>query len=131
MAVDDFNPADIDELVAELIAADPSREIVRSASLNPDEVNVPGVWVRLDSLDKGTLSGLRVRLTLHMIVSPAGGFARTLAQLAGMWNLLRPVVARYGGPTGPVTRVSVILAANAAPMPALAVPLDLLTEQEE
>lgn len=131
MAVDDFNPADLDELVAALKAADPSAEVIRSVSFNPDEVNVPGIWIRFDGLDDDLLAGCTVKLTLHLIVANAGGFARVLAALAGMRNLVKPVVAGYGGPSGTTTRTSVLLSGTAAPLPALAVPLDLLTSQEE
>ena len=129
MAVDDFNPADLDELVDALGALDPV--VVRSVSLNPDEVNLPGIWIRFDGLNDNVLAGLTVRLTLHLIVGNGGGFARVLAALADMRNLVKPVVAGYGGPTGPTARTSVILSAGTQPMPALAIPLDLLTSQEE
>lgn len=131
MAVDDFNPADLDELVAAIKAADPTGEAIRSASLNPDEVQLPGVWVRFDGLAYDQLAGLTVRVTLHLIVGNAGGFSRVLGKLAALHNLVKPVVAGYGGPTGPTTRTSVILPTNTQPMPALAVPLDLLTSQPE
>lgn len=129
MAVDDFNPADIDELVADLLAADPDHDTLRSVSLNPDEVNLPGVWVRFDGLDDNLLAGVTVKLTLHLIVGNSGGFSRVLDQLAAMRNLIKPVLVRYGGPNGPTVRTSVILPANTTPMPALAMPLDLLTNQ--
>lgn len=133
MAADDFNPADLDELVAALRGADPTHELIRSVSLNPDEVQLPGVWVRFDQLEEDVLAGLTVRVTVHMIVSSAGGFARQLAGLAELRNLVKPVLATYGGPAGPTTRVGVILStsAGAQPMPALAVPLDLSTRQPE
>lgn len=133
MAVDDFNPADLDELVDAIKAADPTHELIRSASLNPDEVQTPGVWVRFDQLEEDVLAGLTVRVTVHLIVSNAGGFARQLAGLAQLRNVVKPVLDTYGGPTGPTSRVGVILStsAGAQPMPALAVPLELSTHQPE
>lgn len=131
MAIDDFNPADIDELVADLLATDPDNDVIRSVSLNPDEINLPGIWIRFDGLDDNLLAGVTVKLTLHLIVGNAGGFKRVLAQLAAMRNLVKPAVVRYGGPNGPTTRTSVILPGNTTPMPALAMPLDLLTNQPE
>lgn len=131
MAVDDFNPADLDELAAALKATDPAGDVLRSVSLNPDEVQLPGIWIRFDGLGAGTLGGLVVRTTLHLIVPNAGGVGRVLAALAQLRNLVQPAVAGYGGPSGDVTRTSVLLAANTSPMPALAVPLDLLTSQPE
>lgn len=131
MAVDDFVPADIDELVTALLAADPTHEVIRSVSLNPDEVQLPGIWIRFDGLDDNLLGGLTVKLTVHLIVANAGGFARVLAALAGMRNLVKPVIAGNGGPSGQTTRTSVILSPNSQPMPALAIPLDLLTSQPE
>jgi hypothetical protein len=132
VAVDDFNPADLDELTAAIKGADPTGELIRSASLNPDEVQVPGVWVRFDGLAYDVLAGLTVKLTLHLIVPNAGGFARVLGKLAELHNLVKPVVAGYGGPSGNTTRTGVLLPGNSSnPMPALAIPLDLLTDQEE
>lgn len=131
MAVDDFNPQDITDLAAAIKAAAP--ELIRSASVNPDEVQVPGVWIRFDGIEDTTLGGgLTLNLTLHLIVPNAGGFARVLAQLAELRNAVKPVVAGFGGPSGPTTRTGVILPANSTtPLPALAVPLALLTEQNE
>jgi hypothetical protein len=131
VAVDDFNPADIDELLAAVKAADPTGELIRTVSLNPDEVQLPGVWVRFDGLDDNLLAGLTVKLTLHLIVPNAGGFSRVLGKLAELRNIVKPVIAVYGGPNGPTSRTSVILSTNTQPMPALAIPLDLLTTQEE
>lgn len=129
MNVDDFNPDDLDELVAAIKAANPAGDIIRSVSMNPDEVQLPGVWLRFDAVEYGNLAGLTVKLTLHLIVANAGGYARVLAALAGMLNLVKPVVAGYGGPNGPITRTAVLLSSSTQPTPALAVPLDLLTEQ--
>lgn len=131
MAVDDFNPADIDTLVAAIAAADATHETIRTVSLNPDEVQLPGVWVRFDGLEENVLAGLTVKLTLHLIVANAGGFSRVLAGLADLRNLVKPVLTTFGGPSGPTARTSVLLPGNTAPMPALAVPLDLLTTQPE
>lgn len=132
MAVDDFEPTDLDELVEAIKAADPTHELIRSVSLNPDEVKLPGVWIRFDGLDDNLLGGVTVNLTLHLIVANAGGFARVLAGLAQLRNLVKPVVVGYGGPNGRTTRTSVILPGNTStPMPALAMPLDLLTSQPE
>lgn len=132
MPVDDLNPADLDELATALYDADPTHELIRSATLNPDEVQLPGIWIRFDGLGAGTLAGLTVRTTLHLIVPNAGGVARVLGKLAELYNVARPVIAGYGGPSGDVLRTGVLLPSNAAqPMPALAVPLDLLTSQPE
>lgn len=129
MAADDFNPADVDELVAAIRAADPDADVIRSVSINPTEVQLPGVWVRFDGLEEDVLAGLTVKLTVHVIVPNAGGFARVLAGLAQLRNLVKPVLTTYGGPTGPTTRTGVILPSSTQPMPALAIPLDLLTDQ--
>lgn len=130
MAVDDFNPDDLDELVDALKGADPSGEIIRSVSIDPDELQLPGVWVRFDGLTDNLLAGVTVNLTLFLIVPNAGGIKRVLAALAGLRNTVLPVVRTYGGPNGPTTRSSVLLPGTTpTPMPALAVPLDLLTSQ--
>lgn len=133
MAVDDFNPADLDELVEAINATDPTHELIRSASLNPDEVQLPGVWVRFDELEEDNLAGLTVRVTVHLIVPNAGGFARQLAALAELRNTVKPALDTFGGPTGPTERLGVILSnsAGAQPMPAFAVPLELSTHQPE
>lgn len=131
MAADDLNPADIAEVVAAIRAADPGADVIRSVSTDPAEVQLPGVWIRFDGLEENILAGLTVKLTLHLIVANAGGFARVLAGLAELRNLVKPVLTTYGGPNGPTTRTAVILPSSTQPMPALAVPLDLLTTQPE
>lgn len=130
MSVDDLNPADLDELVTALKAAG-TPEQIRSVSLDSDRLQLPGVWVRFDGLRENVLAGLTVRVTLHLIVPAAGGLRRQLAALAELRNVVAPVVKSYGGPSGDTTRVGVILPAGPPALPALAVPLDLLTSQEE
>lgn len=130
MAVDDLNPADLAELVTALKAAG-TPEQIRSVSLDPDKVQLPGIWVRFDGVRENSLAGLTVRTTVFLIVPAAGGISRQLAALAELRNVVAPVIKSYGGPNGDTTRTGVILPSGPAALPSLAVPLDLLTSQEE
>jgi hypothetical protein len=127
VATDDLNVADLDELVELLKATDPAGETIRSVSLDPSEVNVPGIWVSLTGVGPHTLAGVTISLTLYLIVEDAG-FARTLGRLADLYNLVRPALP---GPPGVATRSGVVLPGSTTPMPALAVPFDMLTTNPE
>jgi hypothetical protein len=123
-----FNPDDLDALV-ELLKADQDLEVVRTVSLNPDEVQLPGVWVRLDTIGgPSTLAGLALNVTLFLIVAEAGGFARILGKLAPLYDAISAKLDAAGLAYGPATRTGVILPANVStPMPALSIPVTVPT----
>lgn len=131
MAADDFNPADVDELLALLV----EQTSLRSASTDPSKLGaLPGCWARIDALRYENLAGLTVALTLHLIVGEQE-VGRALAALAPLLNELVPVLNRSdlelgGGPTGDVRVVRVPLPGSTTGLPALAVPFDLNTTQE-
>lgn len=120
-----FDPADLDELVDAIKATDPEHDQLRSVALDPADVKLPGVWVRLDRLRPATLDGLDVGVTVFLIVPAAGGYARQLAGLAELFNLVHPALPGAGA--GDATSASVVLPSSPTAMPALAVPVSLLT----
>lgn len=127
MATDDLNFDDLDALIALLKAADPGHELIRSVSVDPSEVNVPGIWVAVEGIGPHTFAGVTIRTTLYLIV-PDGDIRRVLTKLADMFNLVRPALP---GPHDPATRAGVVLPSSTTPLPALAVPFNLLTTNEE
>lgn len=125
MATDDLNLDDLDDLVALVKAAG-----VRSVELDPAKVNAPGVWVRFDGIATGTLSGLTLRTTLFLVV-PEQDRKRAGKALQELFNKVVPVLRTIGGPSGDTTPAGLALPPSQTPLPALAVPMDLLTINEE
>lgn len=127
MAVDDFDPGDIEELIAALGAAGVH------ATTDERDVRTPGVWVRHDSFPAGRpLGGALVRLTLFLVVEKATERTRSTRDLAELWNKVRPVVQHFGGPSGDVNaRVGLVLPSGPTRLPAYSVPLDLITVATE
>lgn len=123
MAVDDFNPADLDDVVAILRAI----EGVRSADRDPAKVHTPGVWIRWDGLGPGTLGGLAVKATLWPVVPLTGDLVRDQGVLAALFNLIKPVIESLGGPAGDVTWSPLILPDSGAPLPAMQIPVVINT----
>lgn len=124
MPTTDLNPADLAQLVTELVATG-----VRSVSFDPAEVNTPGVWLRLDGVSFSQLAGLGVKLTAFPVVGDTDP-TRAVTELAGLLNQIAPVVLKYGGPTSDVLTTGLLLPGSQKALPALAVPLQLLTTQE-
>lgn len=124
---DDFDPADIDELVTALQAAEVH------ATIDERDVRTPGVWIRHDSLPVGRpLAGCLVRLTLFLVVEKATERTKSQSDLAALWNKVRPVVQHFGGPSGDVNvRVGLTLPGGPTRLPAYSVPLDLITVATE
>lgn len=116
-----FNPADLDALAAVLVAGG-----VTSVSVDAAEVNVPGVWIRFDGVAETQLAGLTVNTTLFLIVGD-GDSRQVLTRLAALYNQVAVALRPLGGSAGPATRAGVVQAAGTIPLPALAVPFDLLT----
>lgn len=127
VAADDFDPADIDELIAALKAAGVE------ASIDERAVRVPGVFVRHDSLPTGRpLGGCLVRLTLFPVVEKSTDRNQSTRALADLWNKVRPVVQGFGGPSGDVNvRIGLTLPSSSTRLPAYSVPLDLITVATE
>lgn len=103
---------------------------IRSVDTDESKINAPGVWIRLDTIRQTQLTGLTLGLTLFLVVGDTDK-RRALKGLQDLWNEVIPVLAAIGGPTGPTTRAGLILPGSTTPLPALAVPLDLLTINEE
>lgn len=124
MATDDLNLDDLQLLVEELKA----RPGVKYASTDPEEIDTPGVWVRFDGAElQATLTNLRVKVTLHLVVAPANERARTNKALSDLFNTVKPVVEDHGGATGLIKPVGLQLPGAQSPQPCLQIPLDLLT----
>lgn len=124
MATDDLNVADLETLAATLNAIDG----VSKASTDPSEVRTPGVWIRFDTIDTGTLSDLCLKVTLFAVVGSSNTRARDLKNLQDLFNLIKPALAELGGPSGPVNaRAALVLPGSQALLPAFEIPLDLYT----
>lgn len=113
--------ADVDELVELLNATE-----VRSADVDPAKVNVPGVLVQVVSFAEDLLAGTTLKVNL-VLVSADTDFRRAMAQLQVLYTQVTPVLDLFNGPTGDVTAATIQLPADPAPLPALVVPLELLT----
>ncbi len=119
--------ADLVELCT-LLKAGP----IKSASTDPSKVQpLPGVWVRVDSINAGTLaSGCDIATTLHLIIGDRG-WDSAWDKLGERLGDVLAVINEIGGPSGPIVPVGVVLPVSATPMPALAVPFILHTQPEE
>lgn len=117
--------SDLEQLAQLLVRAG-----IRSASSDPAKVQTPGVWVRFDGVQLEALNGdATILTTLHLIV-PASTFTTSQRQLSDLFNQVIDALASFGQqPSGATRPTAVALPANPAnPLPALAVPLELLTE---
>lgn len=124
-AVDDLDFADVEELIGWL------DEAGVHATMNENDVRVPGVWIRFDELpDPSPLGGAIIRLTLFPVSDKTGDRMAQLGRLAALWNTVRPVVQAAGGPSGPVVPTGLTLPSSPVALPALSVPLDLHTVSE-
>lgn len=127
MAVDDFNPDDLEEL-AQLLR---DVEGIETADIDPSKVRTPGVWVRFDGLSLGTLGALGVKVTLHPVVASTGNRPRDLAGLAALFNRVKPVAQQLGAPLDDVRVVALTLPGSSTPLACLQIPIELHTTQEE
>jgi len=122
------NVADIDDLLALLTAEGTG---IRSADIDPANVTaLPGIWCRFDGASFENLAGATLNLTLHLIVPAAADRHTALVALTERFNQLAPTLRALGGPEG-FRMVAVPLPSAPAPLPAFAIPLDLLTTQPE
>jgi len=108
----------LDDLVAALLA----HASIRSVSLDPAEVQAPGVWISAPAIDVEFLDGgATLTPTLYLIV-PDNGVARSMRAAV---ELLNHTISVVGLPAATVTPARVSLPSSASPLPALAFPLDL------
>ena len=104
----------LDNLAAALVAAG-----IRSASVNPADVLLPGVWIQVAGVELDLLAGHTIGLNLVAITGDTGP-ARSMADLAETFNKVVTVI----DPTGQSRMVSVTLPGN-PPLPGLSIPFDL------
>ena len=102
---------------------------IRSASMDPAEITVPGVWLRLTGLDY-TLSGAPLQLQLVMVVGDTDGGVRTARELAKLHNAVAavlddPELGLYVSINGLPTAATAVLSDTGTPLPALVVPITL------
>lgn len=126
--MDTLSFADLPEL-EQLLAAPAG---VRSASTDPEKVNAPGVWIRVDGVGFDRLGPQQTtHLTLHLVVGDKSTHQRALNALASLYAAVAPVLDTLGGPAErDYSLVGLVLPGSSAKLPCLAVPFDLLTTTE-
>lgn len=97
---------------------------VETASTDPAAIIAPGVWVRLRSIDKDTLTGRSVTLDLFLLVADTDGGPGPAAAL----STLLTAVETWAQADGPIQAVTVALPSNPTPLPGLVFPLIVRTE---
>jgi hypothetical protein len=110
------------EQVGEIIGALKSAG-VRDVSLDPAEVNVPGIWVKPPVVAADVLEGYTLTVDLVLVVEPMTP-SRALDVLDG---LITTVVGAVGGPSGLITPGSVIMPDKSV-CPCYTYPLQVATE---
>lgn len=126
MESDDLQLDDLTELGA-LLIADPSP--LRSFSVDPSKVQLPGIWCRVETFNENNLHGLTIGTTLHLITGEAD-WDRALKNLAPLWNYVKAQLRPLGGSRDASIVTGVVLPGSQTPMPAIAIPFDLTTTQE-
>lgn len=95
-------------------------------SMDPAEVNLPGAWLAVDEIRPHNVAGqLRLVCSLYLISEDKDAL-RAVEQLAELFNKARTVFT----PDGPSITQGVVLPDSSTPMPALRVPIHLITESE-
>jgi hypothetical protein len=127
MSTTDLDFADLDELAEMLVANG-----VRSASPDPAKVIVPGVWLNPRTISLDNLAGCTIRVDLVLVVADQG-YRQSMPALAALFNEVKNALeaAGLGGPDDDTRVISVVLPGSTQALPALSVPLDLLTTHEE
>jgi hypothetical protein len=116
MTATDLSLSDLEQLVYLLTAAGVP------ATLEPEDVSLPGAWVTLESFETRTLKGTpRITAAVYLIAENKD-HRRALEALRDLYNSTRTVLR----PDGPVVSQGVILpGAPTEAMPALRVPVYL------
>lgn len=125
MATTDLDFANLDQLVTALKAAG-----VRSASIDPAELNLPGVLIEVTGVSLDLLAGVTIKLNLVCLVSDDKP-KQAAKQLQALFNKVADVARAHGGPTDDSTVGRWVLPGSAAELPGISVPLDLITTSEE
>lgn len=125
--IDDTDLGTITQLTDALVA-DPS-ETIRSASLDPAEITVPGVWLRFTGLDY-TMQGAPLQLQLVMVAGDTDGGIRAARALAKLHNAVAAVLdalppGLFVNINGLPTAATAVLSDTGTPLPALVVPITL------
>ena len=94
---------------------------IRSVSVDPAEINTPGVWVQFTGFEADLLGGYTISTALVCIVGDISPL-RSLATLSELVDKVLTVV----DPSGPITAVAVNMP-GAKPLPGLRIPFDLPT----
>lgn len=121
----DLDFADLDQLATVLTDAG-----VRSVSMDPAKVNLPGVWIELTGVDLDVLEGVTIKVNLVCLAGDTDP-RRAAGQLAGLFNKVVPAIADLGGPAGTTLPGTYVFSGSTAALPGLAIPLDLTTTTEE
>lgn len=122
----DLNFGDLDELTEALAGIDG----VRSASLDPADINLPGVLVQVVGVSLDLLAGLTIKTNLLLLVDDTQP-RRAAKELQDLFNAVIPVVRTLGGPTADSVVGKWVLPGQPVPLPGISVPLDLLTTQPQ
>jgi hypothetical protein len=118
-----LNPDDLVELVDAL-----RDDAALSATLDPADVNLPGVLVRLDAVSEETFGGGTTLKVSCLLCVPDVGVQEALVQLGALYGSALPTLQKFGGPAAEATLATVQLpAAGGAVVPVLVVPLELST----
>ena len=122
----DLNVEDLDSLIEALQDAG-----VDSVGYDPAQLNLPGVWVNLTELEPFTLQGLRIRLEL-IVLAPNTEPRYALAALQPVFNQVLDAITPkpFSGPSGPALTGVWSFGESKTRYPGIAVPLELLTQQE-
>lgn len=89
-----------------------------AAAVNPEEVNIPGVWVDFSGRLEWTLGGCRVGVEVVLLV-PANDRATALNDLQA---LLDPVLTELGAPDGDARKQATVLPDGPVAYPSLVLP---------
>lgn len=93
------------------------------ANMNAAELNLPGAWVTLDTLQAVTVGGgLQLTARVFLIVGETDN-ARALGGLLELMTKLLTVIT----PDGQVQAQGVVMPDGSTPLPALSVPVNLYT----
>lgn len=94
-----------------------------SASTNPEDVNLPGAWVTVQSVRTLTVDHqLQLECVVYLIAADTD-YARAYTQLADLYNKVVPAVLV---PDDAVTPQGVVMPGTPVPLPALRVPVNLI-----